>query len=392
MYTARSVQHKQKQIGSEIDTESVSDSYGFATNPDESSPDGASDRLSEAAKALHTRLQQAHRNGPLDKLGKANQRPEPGEEDRQQARHTMAKRARAKYCTMQVVKDLIALDSPMREKYERALGCCSTIRQEDGALTSHYCKDRWCIVCNRIRMGRRIDAYKPVFEAWAESDGVYMVTLTVPNVGATRLSSTLDEMQHQLKLCRRSIRRTRELEYESVRSTEVTFNAERRDFHPHYHIAVRGEEQAKALVEEWLKRWPRASRVAQNVRSWDGSEKGLRELTKYCTKLIGGTRGDVAPATWALDEIFQALQGRHLFRPVGFELSEYVPDLDPEAVEDFEDLEVNVVAFSRPDEKVLWTWDSGVNDWVDLETGECLTCVDAGDPSDFSGSLAENPP
>jgi hypothetical protein len=284
----------------------------------------------------------------------------------------MQKRARSKWLTSAVLDKLEQLGSPLN--YAAAWSCCSTVKQEDGTLTTHYCKQRWCIVCNRIRMGRRINDYGPVFEAWNEAgDAVHLVTLTVPNCEAGELPSTLDEMRDRLKLCRKAIRRTRGLRYEAVRALEVTYNAQRRDFHPHFHMAVRGREAAEAVIAEWLKRWPEASRKAQDVRPWDGSADGLKELTKYCTKLIGVGDEDAPPAH-AIDTIFRALEGRHLFRPVGFHLSDYRPDLDPEADPDeFDDLEATVPAYSEATEGRLWDWDAHLGDWVDLDTGECLS-------------------
>jgi plasmid rolling circle replication initiator protein Rep len=307
--------------------------------------------------------------GSLDKLAKPRQAPR---EQQEKAREVMQKRARSKWLTSAILDKLERLGSPLN--YEAARSCCSTVKQEDGTLTTHYCKQRWCIVCNRIRMGRRINDYGPVFEAWNEAgDEVHLVTLTVPNCKGEILPQVLDEMRDRLKLCRKAIRRTRELRYEAVRALEVTYNGQRRDFHPHFHMAVRGREAAEAVIAEWLKRWPKASRKAQDFRPWDGSAEGLKELTKYCTKLIG-VGEENAPPAHAIDTIFRALEGRHLFRPVGFHLSDYRADLDPDADPDeFDDLDAVVSAYSEADEGRLWDWDAAIGDWVDHETGECLS-------------------
>lgn len=350
-------------------SDSGGNSSETAPNSSQNCPHSGPDRADQEPDKGDSR---GFSDGDLDKLEKPNQN---GGDKGDEARRTLRKRARAKYATLGVVKRLISLNSPMQDQYERALGCCKMIEQNDGRLTSRYCGDRWCVVCNRIRMGRRINAYRQVFDAWADQgDQVYMTTLTVPNVRASELGPMLDEMRDKLKLCRRAIRRTRGLRYQAVRSTECTFNAEREDFHPHFHLAVRGKEAAEAVVEEWLKRFDQADQAAQDVREWDGTDGGLKELTKYCTKLIGATKDDDPPPAWALDVIFRALKGRHLFRPVGFDLEDYAPDLDPDKVDDFEDdLDATVQAYSRPQETVNWWWDTDLNDWVDPATGECLT-------------------
>lgn len=318
---------------------------------------------------------------PLDKLGKARQGgveaapdsgPNRGEEARKQARETIRKRARSKYITMGLLEELESLDSPV--PYSNARHCCEVVEQRDGKLTSNYCRCRWCLTCNRIRAGVRINRYLPVFEEWDRSGGVNFVTLTVPNCEESELSATLDEMMHKLKLCRKQIRRTRGLEYKGVRSIEVTFNSNSGTYHPHFHIAVCGRSAAIALKDEWLKRWPGASRRAQDVTEWDGDPGSLKELVKYPTKLMATVEGEEQPPPEALDVIFRVLKGRHLFRPVGFDLADYHEDLDPSVdLEEFEDVEAQVAAFSRPEEKILWVWDEAVGDWVDEETGEVLS-------------------
>lgn len=352
---------------------------------------------SVAAEADSTPQQAPRDGGSLDKLGKARQGgveagsdsvPNRGEEARKQARETIRKRARSKYITMGLLEELESLDSPV--PYSNAWDCCEVVEQRDGKLTSNYCRCRWCLTCNRIRAGVRINRYLPVFEAWDRSGGVNFVTLTVPNCEGSELSATLDEMMHKLKLCRKQIRRTRGLEYKGVRSIEVTFNSNSGTYHPHFHIAVCGRSAAIALRDEWLKRWPEASRRAQDVTLWDGDPGSLKELVKYPTKLMTTAEGEEQPPAEALDLIFRVLKGRHLFRPVGFEIADYHEDLEPSVdLEEFEDIDAEVAAFRRPEEKILWVWDEAVRDWVDEKTGEMLSEYD---PSHLDRAAARGDP
>lgn len=304
------------------------------------------------------------RGGELDKLEKCRQA---GHAKRAASREALSRRARSKWLTWALTERLTALESPSQE-YGRAFGCSKGVEQEEGRLTSYYCRCRWCVTCNRIRMGHRINTYGPILREWG---GAYLVTLTVPNVRAGELRDELGEMLHQFNLCKLQIRRTRGLQFACLRALEVTFNAERSDFHPHYHIAVKGEQQAYALVAEWLKRWPDAVRAAQDVTEWDGEDGGLKELTKYCTKLVAGEPGEEPPPAWALDVIFDALDGKHLFEPIGFSLPDDEADFEDADEEAFDELEARVVPWKRIGEKVMWWWVG--SDWVDRETGECLT-------------------
>lgn len=333
----------------------------------------------------------------LDTLAKA---PHPDGEsgetapEEETSRETMTRRARSKWLTEKVVRRMEeeVPDSPI--PYGKARGCCSVVRQEDGCLQCSYCKQRWCVVCQRIRMGRAINEYLPILSGWAEESDVFFVSLTRPNVQGGELRDEVGDMIHQFGLCMQQIRRTRELEFKAVRCIECTFNAERGDFNPHFHVAVKGKEQAEALREEWLKRHEDASPRAQDVTQWDGKPDGLLELVKYATKLFVPENGERADGTTqkepmdaeALDTIFRALYRRHLLRPLGFakeeEREKATTEAEVEQAEDVDDfdedeLESTVSAYIRPGEKCLWEWDG--SDWWNQQTGEPLTGHEPGE-------------
>ena len=328
--------------------------------------------------------------GDLDTLAKA------GEEGGDDSRETMRRRRRSKGLTLRLVDRMEEAVPESPVPYDSARSCCSVIEQEDGHLHGTYCKQRWCVVCQRIRMGRAINDYAPVLRGWGD---VHFVSLTKPNVTGDVLSDEVGDMIHQLSLCRKQIRETRGLELKTLRCIECTYNPERGDFHPHFHVAVNGKEQAEALVEEWLKRHRDAVRDAQDIRPWDGTDEGLLELVKYATKLFvpeGGDRpdGDVQKEPMdpeALDTIFRALRGRHLLRGTGFDLEEERAVTEEEIeqagdVEDFdeEDLDAHVTAYVRPEEHCIWEWDG--DDWYNPETGEALVGCDPPDAGGVSES------
>lgn len=352
----------------------------------------AADSSGEASEILPGPDSAPGLKAALDKLEKPCS---PTDEQREEALETIRKRRRAKSITADLLEELEALDSPI--PYGRARSCCEVLKQEDGQLTTNYCRCRWCIVCNRIRMGTVINRYLPIFKLWEEEKGVHFVTLTRPNVPAGELEGEISEMKRQLRYCRRSIRETREMDYRAVENWEVTYNSDREDYNPHVHCAVRGKEQAIALREEWLKRSSSASEAGQDVRKWDGTVGGMKEMAKYATKMIAPEEGEDGPPVEALDTIFRALHRKHLCSPAGFEIEEeqaraelYFEDkeigpeatADPEADEQegdhFEELEARVPAFSRPEEDIVWEWDPALSDWVDPETGECISGSEPG--------------
>ncbi len=300
---------------------------------------------------------------PLDTSAQLNQRPVGGDRER------LSRRARAKYMTVPIAIELAELRSPLEKGYRNTVYCAGRLEQDaTGKLRGHYCGNRWCLVCNRVRGARSINRYLPVIGEWSEPQ---LVTLTLPNVTAGVLAGAIHDMLRDLVAIGRAVRRTDRLPVRALRKLECTYNPERNDYHPHFHIAVEGYASAEALVRRWLELHPDASPAAQDIRPCDASS--LKELFKYFTKLIA-KRPDrnapraVAPAA-ALDVIFSAMKGRRVFQPMGFKVT--VPPTQDEnsAV----GTDGDTLAPTRCGESITWEWMQNLHDWIDLETGDVLS-------------------
>lgn len=262
---------------------------------------------------------------------------------------------------------LAELRSPLEKSYRNSIYCSECIEQEGGVMTTRYCGNRWCVVCSRIRTARAINLYMPVIDAW---ESAYLVTLTVPNCSGEDLAGTIAEMLKVFTSCKRAIQRAGGA-LVAVRKTECTYNRQRGDYHPHFHVLVCGREAAEGLRRLWVDRWKGAAVWdAQDVRPCDRG--GVLELFKYFTKLltpaVKGSRRGVMPVE-ALDTIFRAMRGRRVWQSVGFTLPK---ELEEEI--EGETLEVTgSAAFKRETERVFWEWHQELADWVDSETGESLS-------------------
>lgn len=285
----------------------------------------------------------------------------------------LQKRARAKQFSHALAKVLYAEGGYLKRAYGRSLDCTTCITQEvDGSVHTHYCGSRWCMVCNRIRTAKAIHAYLPVAEAWG--DDAFFVTLTVQNCVGWELKKTIQAMLKAFTSCQRTMKRTMGIPLMAIRKIEVTYNPTTDTYHPHFHCIVNGEVEAEALRFLWLDRAPtNVSPLAQDVRKLDNT--GMIEVFKYFTKLLttdkNGKKGVDAPS---LNVIFSQIKGLRTYQPVGFKIKDY-------AMEDVDlfdpDGELNVVAvdgaFKRHGDIVNWIWMQDYADWVDPETGECLT-------------------
>ena len=93
----------------------------------------------------------------------------------------LLRRARAKFLSKALAKQLLKAnpDSKLFKSYRATLSCSSVLQQNGKKLTTLYCKNRWCAVCNRIRTAKLIGGYSEQLEEFKEP---YFVTLTKKTV------------------------------------------------------------------------------------------------------------------------------------------------------------------------------------------------------------------
>lgn len=261
-----------------------------------------------------------------------------------------------------ITDGLRRLDSPLKKSYLNTFYCASELVQDGKKLTGKYCNNRWCLVCNRIRTAKLINGYKIPLEDLQEKQ---FVTLTIPNVPGEKLAGAIREMLRELRRIQNKVLRERKTPIFGIRKLEVTYNAIRGDFHPHFHLVVSKYQVALDLVSEWLKTWPTARSPAQDIRPADMA--ATMELFKYFTKLLakgsksGGPPGSRIVPPGALDTIFQAMRGLRVFQPMG---------IKKDIAEDIEDIQAEVFEALDPDQVKTWRWQT--HDWIDQETGEVL--------------------
>jgi hypothetical protein len=229
-----------------------------------------------------------------------------------------------------------------------------------------YCRQRWCLVCNRIRTAKLIAAYLPEILTWADP---HFVTLTIPNVQGHELHTAIGKMLDTMRPIARAIRHTDGLELRAVRKLETTYSPRRRDYHPHLHLIVNSKAVADALVRRWMKANPTADAKAQDVRRCEG-RKGAVELFKYFTKLIvRGLDGErTAPHPTKLNTILKAVRGRRTFQPMGF-----VSRVKVDATDETLELDAGTVSPIKPDSRGLIRWQWIGDDWMDYGSGELLS-------------------
>ena len=292
---------------------------------------------------------------------------------------TLVKKARRKFFTSKLSLRLVDaskqnVNSKLQKSYWNSYYCnAQLLYRNDGKITGKYCKCRWCMTCNAIRTAQSINTYVPVIKSWSDA---HMVTLTIPNCKASDLRTTIYNMYESFRLVKmhfHNLRNRKSIDYKfiGVRKIECTYNPVRNDYHPHFHIIVKTKEMAQILHDQWLVRQSSANVKGQDIRKADIDS--LQELFKYMTKVISKRKDQSVIYADSLDVIFNAMKGRRVLQNFGFKLPN---------IEENEDVKTTSEMI-----QAVYEWQSSVNDWVDLQSGECLTGYS---PSEKFKDLIEN--
>lgn len=269
------------------------------------------------------------------------------------------KESRAKYMSVNLAYNLMENnpDSMLKKSYQGTVHCLET-RLERGTangvkLTSTYCKNRWCAVCNRIRTAVLINGYEPVIKQMEEP---YFVTLTKQTVSAFNLPKSIIFMQNSWRKILND-REGRKRKIQGVRKAECTIRPNNH-YHYHYHVVIDGKENAKWLVSEWLKQMGSlADSKAQDIRPAD--QNSLKELFKYFTKLTTKTGGLIDYKR--MDVIFRALRGKRVYQPFGG-VSPVEEEIDEISEEELKVLSDQLQHYER-----IWNWSDELTDWVTVD-------------------------
>lgn len=269
---------------------------------------------------------------------------------------TLLKRARAKYLSTLLARELLEhnKESVLVKSYRSSLYCSHTLMQNGKKLTTTYCKQRWCAVCNRIRTAHFINGYQGEIKGFKDP---YFVTLTKKTVLEGDLSASIELMGSVwlqiLKTWGNKIRKIK-----GIRKAECTIRPEGL-YHYHYHVIIEGKENAEWLLKEWLKRMPDAEPKAQDMRK--ANDRSLKELFKYFTKLTTKVGDKKELFSYErMDVIFKAMYKRRVFQSFGG-VKLYSEDIENITAQEYEHLE---------ECEKKWKWYSC--DWID-SLAECLT-------------------
>lgn len=249
-------------------------------------------------------------------------------------------------------------NSKLFKSYKNSTYCAETLlTNEVGKIHTTYCKNRWCLTCNRIKTARLINEYLPQLETLFNP---VFVTLTLPTIEGEELPERIVEME---KAWRAIYNSTKQVKYKrthdifrGIRKAECTIRPNGH-YHYHFHFIIDGWAEGEWLIGQWLRRFPSADRKAQDIRF--ANEFAFRELFKYAFKaeVKSGSKTNAK----RYDLVFNALRGKRTYQAFGG-----IKAVEEDFNED--DLTGAVVLEGMANRIFKWCTD----DWYDKSTGEGL--------------------
>ena len=185
---------------------------------------------------------------------------------------------------------------------------------------ANSCKNRFCPVCawRKARQNALKISILMQYLKQEEDKEFLFLTLTAPNVKADELN---DEIKHYNQSFKRLMERK---EVKSavkgyIRKLEVTYNKDRDDYHPHFHVVIAvnksyfTDKNYYINRNRWLELWQQATKNpsitqvdVRKVKHTD-NKKEVSEVAKYSAK-----DSDYLQEQTVFDTFYKSLSGKRL--------------------------------------------------------------------------------
>lgn len=250
------------------------------------------------------------------------------------AQNRLSSRIRSKHINSKFIFSLMDLKSPLYQPYKNTYHCGEVILQEGHKLMSSYCKNRWCLVCNRIKTAEMILSYG---EELNKIENKAFLTLSRVNVPKERLNAEISLILKDFGKIINNLDRRSKSKIKGIRKLEITYNVKTNEYHPHLH-GIFSMEDATRIYNAWFdlcnKQGFKVSHKGNEVKP--ANDNSILEVFKYCTKLFKIDRRekdqqgrqiinfDLKP----LDTIFQCLRNRRTFSSFGIKKKTLKKEID----------------------------------------------------------------
>lgn len=214
---------------------------------------------------------------------------------------------------------------------------------------SNSCGNRFCPICNWNK-ARKDGVMLSVLMQAIKNELNYeyiFLTLTVPNVPSIELESEIKHLNQSFK----RLSETKQFKQSVkgyVRKMEVTYNSERDDYHPHFHVLLAVNKSyftdAKSYINRdlWLEMWKSATRYTDitqvDVRKVTDKkgDTAFKEMAKYSTK-----DSDMIFNQEVFDTLYYATKGKRLIVYSGI-FKDYKKKYESKQLEQYKKIDENI--------------------------------------------------
>lgn len=176
------------------------------------------------------------------------------------------------------------------------IGFLKTVDSEVRLDGGSFCKNRFCPMCawrKARKDGYLIQSLMEYVNQIHKKEFIFL-TLTAPNVQADKLSEEIDDFNESWKRMTK-LKQVSAINKGFIRKLEVTYNQERNDYHPHFHVLLAvnrsyfTDKDYYISRKEWLKMWQVAKRDSSITqvdirRAKMDDYKSVLELATYSAK------------------------------------------------------------------------------------------------------------
>ncbi|MDY5213425.1 protein rep [Intestinibacter sp.] len=183
---------------------------------------------------------------------------------------------------------------------------------------SNFCKNRFCPLCS-WRKARKDGLKISILLKYIQEELGYefiFLTLTAPNVAGSDLSDEIKRYNKSFKNLMQ-LKEIKKITKGYVRKLEVTYNKERDDYHPHFHVMIAVNKsyfKSRDYIKrnKWLELWKECmndSSITQvDVKKMNTSDSNaIAEIAKY-----GAKDADYLISQEVFDIFYRSLKGKQL--------------------------------------------------------------------------------
>lgn len=181
------------------------------------------------------------------------------------------------------------------------------------------CKNRFCPICawKKARKDALALSVMMAYLKQEEKKEFIFLTLTAPNVSAEELNEEIKHYNHSFKKMMER-KEVKSIVKGYARKLEITYNEERNDYHPHFHVLIAVNKSyftdTKQYIsrDRWLELWQQVTKnplITQvDVRKVrNGRDDKVYEIAKYSAK-----DSDYLQNQNVFEVFYNALKGKRL--------------------------------------------------------------------------------